>query len=101
MLPNNRIDSPYYVLVMVGDDSSETDGRPLEDGVDTPGAGVLALRGAALGPRGARRTIDMTVGRTRAGVRVFPGAKFDEWICRLSQLRRANQGRPRPLSALL
>ena len=50
MLPNNRIDSPYYVLVMVGDDSSETDGNPLEDGVDTPGAGVLALRAAALGP---------------------------------------------------
>jgi hypothetical protein len=69
MLPNKRIDSPYYVLVMVGDDSSETDGKPLQDAIDTPGAGVLALRAVALGPRGAQRTIEMTVVRTRAGVR--------------------------------
>jgi hypothetical protein len=69
MLPNNRIDSPYYVLVMVGDDSSETDGKPLQDAIDTPGAGVLALRASALGPRGAQRTIEMTVVRARAGVR--------------------------------
>ena len=71
MLPNDRIDSPYYVLVMVGDDSSETDGKPLQDGIDAPGAGVLALRAAALGPRGARRTIEMTIARARAGVRVL------------------------------
>jgi hypothetical protein len=71
MLPNDRIDSPYYVLVMVGDDSSETDGQPLQDGIDTPGAGVLALRAEALGPRGARRTIEMTIARTRAGVRIL------------------------------
>jgi hypothetical protein len=71
MLPNGRIDSPYYVLVMVGDDSSETDGKPLQDGLDTPGAGVLALRAAALGPRGARRTIEMTIARAQPGVRVL------------------------------
>ena len=71
MLPNGRIDSPYYVLVMVGDDSSETDGKPLQDGIDAPGAGVLALRAAALGPRGAQRTIEMTIARARAGVRVL------------------------------
>jgi hypothetical protein len=66
MLPGHRIDSPYYVLVMVGDDPSETDGKPLQDGIDTPGAGVLALRAAALGPRGVRRMIEMTVIRTPA-----------------------------------
>lgn len=69
MLPNHRIDSPYYVLVMVGDDSSETDGKPFQDAIDTPGAGILALRAAAVGPRGAQRTIEMTVARTRDGVR--------------------------------
>jgi hypothetical protein len=71
MLPNDRIDSPYYVIAMVGDDSSETDGTPLQDGVDTPGAGVVAMRAAAFGPRGARRTIEMTIARTPAGVRVL------------------------------
>jgi hypothetical protein len=71
MLPGHRIDSPYYVLLMVGDDPSETDGKPFEDGIDTPGAGILALRAAALGPRGVRRTIDMTVVRAAAGLRVL------------------------------
>jgi hypothetical protein len=71
MLPGHRIDSPYYVLVMVGDDPSETDGKPFEDGIGTPGAGVLALRAEARGPRGVRRTIEMTVVRAAAGVRVL------------------------------
>jgi hypothetical protein len=71
MLQGRRIDSPYYVLAMVGDDPSETDGKPFEDGIDTPGAGVLSLRAAALGPRGVRRMIEMTVVRAAAGVRVL------------------------------
>lgn len=71
MLPNHRIDSPYYVIAMVGDDSSETDGKPLQDGIDTAGAGVVAMRAAAFGPRGTRRTIEMTIARTPAGVRVL------------------------------
>ena len=71
MLQGHRIDSPFYVLVMVGDDPSETDGKPFEDGIDTPGAGVLALRAVALGPRGVRRTIEMTVVRAAAGVRIL------------------------------
>ena len=32
MLPADTIDSPYYVVVLVGDDPSETDGNPLADG---------------------------------------------------------------------
>ena len=48
-------------VVLVGDDASETDGDPLRDGVPpSPGAGVVELRAQAFGPRGARRTINMT-----------------------------------------
>ena len=64
MLPPGAIVSPYYVIAMVGDDPSETDGQPLQDGVDMAGAGVLSLRAEAFGPRGARRIVEMTVART-------------------------------------
>jgi hypothetical protein len=74
MLPGHTIDSSYYVIVMVGDDPSETDGRPLQDGIETAGEGVLALRAEALGPRGAHRIVEMTVARSgvgEGGVRVL------------------------------
>ena len=74
MLPAHTIDSSYYVIVMVGDDPSETDGTPLEDGIDTAGAGVVALHAEAIGPRGARRAVDLTIARpggAQPGVRVL------------------------------
>ena len=71
MLPGRRIDSHDYVVVMVADDPSETDGKPLQDGIDTPGAGVLALRAEAFGPRGTRRMIEATIVRTSTGVRLL------------------------------
>src|SRR5262245_60259330 len=38
-------DSPFYIVVMVGDDPSETDDNPLVDAPPgDPGAGILALR---------------------------------------------------------
>jgi hypothetical protein len=57
--------SPFYVVVLVGDDQSDTDGNPLQDGgaPENPGTGVLALRAEAFGPRGAHRVIEMTVAR--------------------------------------
>jgi hypothetical protein len=66
MLPTGTINSPYYVVVMVGDDPSENDDNPLEDGVaDTnPGRGVLAMRAEAFGPRGAHKIVELTVART-------------------------------------
>jgi len=64
VLPAGTIVSPYYVIAMVGDDPSETDGQPQQDGVDTAGAGVPSLRAEAFGPRGARRIVEMTVART-------------------------------------
>jgi Tfp pilus assembly protein PilX len=76
MMPgSNTINSPYYVIVMVGDDPSDNDNDPLHDGVVAcgvgqdpstcnPGTGVLALRAEAFGPRGAHKVIEITVART-------------------------------------
>lgn len=67
MMPTDSINSSYYVIVMVADDPSENDGNPLVDGlagIGNLGAGVLALRAEAFGPRGAHKVIEMTVSKT-------------------------------------
>jgi hypothetical protein len=83
MLPTDTINSPFYVLLMVADDPSETDKLPLKDGVVpcpiggpeenqapgggpgcNPGTGVIALRAEAFGPRGAHKIVELTVART-------------------------------------
>jgi ketosteroid isomerase-like protein len=63
------VDSPYYVVVLVGDDPSETDDDPSDDGggPDNPGAGVLLLRAQAFGPRSAHKTIEIAIARTGGG----------------------------------
>jgi hypothetical protein len=73
MLSPGTIDSAYYLVVLIGDDPSETDGDPSRDGVSpSPGAGVVELRAQAFGPRGSRRTINLSAGRTsRDGSRVM------------------------------
>jgi PilX N-terminal len=50
MISTGSIDSPFYVLLMVAADPSD--------------ANVLALRAEAFGPRGAHRTIEVTVTRS-------------------------------------
>jgi hypothetical protein len=66
MLPTATINSPYYVVLFVGDDPSENDGDPTMDGASAanPGAGVLAMRAEAFGPRGAHKVLEITVART-------------------------------------
>ena len=66
LLPFTTENSPIYVVVMVGDDPSETDGDPLTDGNDAanPGSGVLSLRAEAFGPHGTHRVIEATIART-------------------------------------
>src|SRR5206468_2152029 len=76
LLPNQSVDSPYYVTVMVGDDPSETDAKPLEDGADMAGAGILALRAEAFGPRDVHRSVEMTVARPATGQ---PGLRVLSW----------------------
>ena len=51
-----------YVVAMVADDPSELDGNPLRDALPgEPGSGVLTLRIIAFGPRGARKTVEITL----------------------------------------
>ncbi len=66
VLPQGGINSPYYVIVMVGDDPSENDGDPMHDGVSStnPGSGVLAMRAEAFGPRGNHKVLELTIART-------------------------------------
>ena len=66
LLPFTTENSPIYVVVLVGDDPSETDGDPLTDGVGAanPGGGVLAIRAEAFGPHGTHRIIEATIART-------------------------------------
>jgi len=66
MVPTGTINSQFYVVVLVGDDPSETDNDPTKDGVsqDNPGTGVLELRAEAFGPRGAHKVIELTIART-------------------------------------
>jgi hypothetical protein len=70
--PAGTVDSPFYVIVLVGDDPAETDGNPLQDGAGTgnPGAGVVAIRAEAFGPRAARKAVEVTVAR-QAGPRLL------------------------------
>ena len=66
LLPSGTVSSPIYVVVLVADDPSETDGDPLTDGNSgaNPGSGVVSLRAEAFGPNGTHRIIEATVART-------------------------------------
>jgi hypothetical protein len=68
LVGGERLAALFYVLVMVADDPSETDGDPLRDAISPhPAAGLLAVRAEAFGPRGARRKIDATLARVNPG----------------------------------
>jgi len=74
----------YYVVVMVADDGGENDGEPAVDGVapGNPGAGILAMRVEAFGPRGVHRRIDGTIarpvgaGEARMGLHILSWREF-------------------------
>lgn len=69
----DAVKSPYYLVVLLGDDPSETDNDPSRDSQSPePGAGVVVLRSHAFGPRGVRKTIEVTISRSSSGhVRVI------------------------------
>jgi len=68
LLPPGSIDSPLYVVLLVGDDPAENDNDPATDGADplNPGSGRIALRAEAFGPRGAHKVVEATIARTAA-----------------------------------
>ena len=59
--------SSFYVVVFVGDDSSENDGDPMLDGFSAgppnPGRGIVRVRAEAFGPRNAHAVVEATVSR--------------------------------------
>jgi hypothetical protein len=73
LLPPGKIDSSFYMVAMVGDDPSENDDDPTQDGHDAsnPGTGVLALRGESFGASGAHKVVELTVARAPKAVRVL------------------------------
>jgi hypothetical protein len=81
VLPAGAASSPYYVVLMVGDDPAENDGDPTVDGgapatgeADNPGFGRLMLRAEAFGPAGAHSRLDLTIGRSVRVLTWRPGA---------------------------
>ncbi len=83
MMPPGVVNSPYYVAAMVGDDPSENDGNPLQDGAseENPGSGVLAMRAEAFGPNGAHKVIEATIARPdeSAGGMAPTGVRMLSW----------------------
>jgi len=81
MMPPGAVNSPYYVVAMVGDDPSENDGNPLQDGSseDNPGAGVLAMRAEAFGPGGAHKVIEAIVARPDESAGAPAGVRMLSW----------------------
>lgn len=72
MLPAGGVDSPCYVIAMVGDDPGENDNDPTRDGgPGNPGSGIVALRAEAFGPTGAHRVVELTVSRGNNAVRAL------------------------------
>jgi PilX N-terminal len=66
-------DSPFYVVLMAGDDPAENDGDPAIDGADAtnPGRGVLALRAEAFGPGNAHKAVELTMARDAGAPRIL------------------------------
>jgi hypothetical protein len=70
-----------YVVVLVADDPSETDGDPLQDGGmgQGPGAGTLLVRSEAFCPGGAHKVIEATVSRAAPQGLPASGARLVVW----------------------
>jgi len=71
LLPDTRLDSPFYVAVWVADDPADA----IPDAQGNPGAapdnnaladsnGTLTLHAEAIGPTGTRKVVEVTVART-------------------------------------
>jgi len=68
MLARSTVRSTFYVVVFIGDDSSENDGDASLDGFSVggapnPGNGIVQLRAEAFGPRNTHAVIEATVSR--------------------------------------
>ncbi|HEY7172259.1 MAG TPA: hypothetical protein VH417_15510 [Vicinamibacterales bacterium] len=71
LLPAGAAPSPFYVILLAGDDGMETDGDPRVDGgppaggeASNPGSGGLLLRAEAFGPGGAHGAVELAIRRS-------------------------------------
>lgn len=62
LLPAGAIESPFYVVVWVGDDPAERDDNPWQDGADA-GKDIVTILSRAYGPRAVMRSVEATVSR--------------------------------------
>jgi hypothetical protein len=66
LLPAGNLNSPFYVVVWIGDDPAEVDGDPTRDdatGTNSAGRGVVMLRAEAFGPFGSHKRLEAPVQR--------------------------------------
>lgn len=61
IIPTNTVNSPFYVVVMIADDPSETDNDPTKDA-----NGILSMRAEAFGPGNSHKVIQITLAKTDA-----------------------------------
>lgn len=73
MLPGDPAPPPAYVVTWIADDPLDDDGDPQRDGdgADNPGRGVLVVAARAFGAQGARHTVEWTVERVGAELRIL------------------------------
>jgi len=73
LLPSGDLESPFYVVILVGDDQDEIDGNPLMDGAveGDPGHGVIVVRSESFGPRKMHHGVEATLARSSGTLRVL------------------------------
>ncbi len=64
MLPFDQIDSSMYVAVWIADDPADGTGGVIDGDPTADVNGTLTLHAEALGPKGTRKVIEVTVART-------------------------------------
>lgn len=76
----------YYVIVWIGDDEGEVDGRPEVDGALGEGGGVVRLLAQAFGPFHSRQAVEAVVSRRCDLVdgtwTCVPGIRVEAWRAR-------------------
>ncbi len=68
IIPTATVNSPFYVVVMIGDDGADATGDPPtpDNNPLIDSNGVLAMRAEAFGPGGAHKIIEVTLAQTNS-----------------------------------
>lgn len=74
-LPGDAVQSAFYTAAWVSDDPGDADGNARTDT-----NGILTVAGVAIGPNGARRTVQAMVQRVPAAAETAPRVRLLSWI---------------------